>query len=273
MTTSEHPWQVAWLEALAVERNLSAKTVEAYRLDVSRLLTWLKVQRSVNPDEAAEKDISFYVGELARTGLSRASQRRTLAAIRSFYAYGIAEEWTTTNPAKGVVLPRLRRKLPRVLSVSDVERLLALPNVTDFYGLRDRAILELLYSAGLRASECVELRLRDLSMAQGFVRVLGKGGKTRIIPIGGHARVWVESYLSDSRGKLLGHRVSDWLFLAMACHKLGRTAEAKRWMDKTVEWASVNRNTIEHEWNWRGRLEYRTLQNEAEALLSSGQKR
>lgn len=222
MTSLEDPWLVAWLEALAVERNLSTKTVEAYRLDVSRFLTWLTLQRSRKPDDAAEKDISFYMGELARTGLSRASQRRSLAAIRGFYAYGIAEEWTTVNPAKGVVLPRLRRVLPRVLSVPDVERLLALPDVTDCYGLRDRAILELLYSAGLRASECVELRLRDLSMAQGFVRVLGKGGKTRIIPFGGHARTWVDTYLSDSRGKLLGHRVSDWLFLAKGGKRLSR---------------------------------------------------
>jgi integrase/recombinase XerD len=222
MRNSEHPWLVAWLEALAVERNLSPKTVEAYGLDVSRFLIWLTAHRATKPEDVGEKDISFYIGELARTGLSRASQRRTLAAIRSFYAYGIIEEWLKTNPAKGVVLPPLRRALPRVLLVADVERLLAMPDVTDCFGLRDRAILELLYSAGLRASECVELRLRDLSMAQGFIRVLGKGGKTRIVPFGGHARSWVETYLSDSRGTLLGRRVSDWLFLARGGRKLSR---------------------------------------------------
>ena len=222
MRNVDHPWLVAWLEALAVEHNLSAKTVEAYRLDVSRLLTWFTSQRSLEPDNADEKDISFYVGELARTGLSRASQRRNLAAIRSFYAYGIAEEWTKLNPAKSVVLPRLLRRLPRVLSVPDVERLLGLPDVTDRYGLRDRAILEILYSAGLRASECVELRLRDLSMAQGFVRVLGKGGKTRIVPFGSHAKEWISSYLSESRAKLLGRRASDWLFLARGGRRLSR---------------------------------------------------
>ena len=222
MRSARHPWLAAWLEALAVERNLSAKTVEAYRLDVSRFLTWLRMQRAKEPDSADAKDISVYVGELARTGLSRASQRRSLAAIRGFYTYGIAEERTKLDPAKGVVLPRLLRTLPRVLSVPDVEKLLGLPDVNDCYGLRDRSVLELLYSAGLRASECTTLRLSDVSMAQGFVRVLGKGGKTRIVPFGGHARDWVTRYLSQSRGKLLGRRASDWLFLAKGGRRLSR---------------------------------------------------
>jgi integrase/recombinase XerD len=219
---TDHPWVRSWLQSLAVERNLSQNTLSAYRLDVSRFVRWLAARFSKEPHNATTEMVSLYTGELARTGLSRSSQRRCLAALRSFYAYGIVEEWTHVNAAKGVVLPRLRRALPRVLSVDDVEKLLAQPDTANLYGLRDRALMELLYSAGLRASECSELRLRDLSLTQGFVRVTGKGEKMRIVPFGGHAREWIETYLSDSRGKLVGHQRINWLFVARGGRRLSR---------------------------------------------------
>ncbi|MCU0611659.1 MAG: tyrosine-type recombinase/integrase, partial [Candidatus Eisenbacteria bacterium] len=210
-----------WLRYLAVERNLSLLTTGQYEREAIRLRDWLEACRGRDMVNARTEDLSRFLGDLARSGLARASQRRAFAAIRSFYGFACAEGLVAVNPAAVVALPKMLRNLPKVLTVQGVESVLAQPDVTTPLGLRDRAMLELLYSAGLRASECLSLRVADASMAERMVRVLGKGAKVRIVPFGAVAHRWLLDYLERSR-PALQRRPCEWLFLTQRGTRVSR---------------------------------------------------
>ncbi|MBN1422968.1 site-specific tyrosine recombinase XerD [Candidatus Fermentibacteria bacterium] len=216
-----HDLVAHWLTFLAVERNLSPLTVSQYQHEVFRLLRWLFAQGTAEPASVRQKHLSAYLGELAQIGLARASQRRAFAAIRSLFRFAVAEGIVSTDPAATVSLPRMLRTLPKVLSVSSVEALLAQPDAATPLGLRDRAMLELLYSAGLRASEIITLRVADASLTDLVARVLGKGSKVRIAPFGAVARRWLGDYLDRAR-PLLARRHADWLFLTNRGTRISR---------------------------------------------------
>jgi integrase/recombinase XerD len=189
-----------YLEALALERGLAELTVEAYGRDLDRLRCELE---DSNRDllSATQEDLAAYLRQLRR-GLSPRSIRRVLVSLRGFYAFLVETGSRQDNPAVNLVAPRLLRRLPRVLAEGEVESLLAAPDTEKKLGIRDRAMIELLYSSGLRVSELVGLQLQQLRLDVGFVLVYGKGGRERLVPVGETAEQWLGRYLESIRPQL-----------------------------------------------------------------------
>jgi integrase/recombinase XerD len=191
-----------YLESLAVERGLSPHTVAAYRRDLERLGAAL--DRSPGGDllTADQEAIAAHLRELRRRGLSPRSISRALVAVRGFFSHLAEAGERPDNPAVNLLPPKLWRKLPRALGEPEVEALLKAPDVATPRGLRDRAMLELLYATGLRVSELVGLGLPQLRLEVGFLVAYGKGGKERVVPVGEEAEAWVSRYLREVRPQL-----------------------------------------------------------------------
>ena len=193
-----------FLDHLAVERGLSGNTVEAYRRDLRRYVSFLSSWGIRDVPGVTDEAVAAYVVQLTSSthddGLlyRPASIARMLSAVRSFHRFELREGVTDHDPTVGIVTPKLPRSLPRPLSVDEVTRLLEAPDARPV-GLRDRAILELLYGAGLRISELTGLDVDDVELEEGSVRVLGKGGKERDVPVGRYAREAVADYLARGR--------------------------------------------------------------------------
>ncbi len=190
-----------YLEGLALERGLSPNTVQSYGRDLERLRASL-ARRGGELAAADREGISAHLRELRRAGLAPRSVARALVAIRGFYAHLVEAGERGDNPAVDLSPPKLWRKLPRVLSEGQVEALLAAPDTAKPLGLRDRAMLELLYATGLRVSELVGLALPQLRLDVGFLVVYGKGGRERVVPVGEQAEGWLGRYLREVRGEL-----------------------------------------------------------------------
>jgi integrase/recombinase XerD len=195
-----------YLESLAVERGLSKNTVDGYRNDLTRLGESLA--RKGGPDllTADASALSAHLRELRRQGLSPRSISRALSALRGFYVHLVATGERADDPGVNLLPPKLFKTLPRVLSEAEVEALLAAPDVTTPLGLRDRAMLELLYATGLRVSELVGLQLPQLRLDAGFLVAFGKGSKERVVPVGEQAEAWVKRYLREIRPDLAAGR-------------------------------------------------------------------
>src|SRR5699024_7571839 len=176
-----------WLRRLAAERAPSPHTLAAYRRDLAKLTTWMQAQGIDDFAALTPDHMRGFVAKIHRNGLAPSSLQRLLSAWRSLFAWLLAEGHIEHDPAAGVRGPRTRRKLPQVLDTDEATRLVATPTDEDALGVRDRAMLELFYSSGLRLSELTGLRWRDLDLDEGMVRVLGKGSRTRIVPVGRHA--------------------------------------------------------------------------------------
>jgi integrase/recombinase XerD len=202
-----------YLAHLRVERGLTPATLESYARDLREYLDWLAGQAVHGLAEVTEPLILRHLGALQIRGLSRASQARHLAALRGLHKFASAEGITPTDPSEGVGATRGSRPLPNFLSVEEVDRLLAQPETATAQGARDRAMLEVLYASGLRVSELVSLPLSAIDSRVGVVRVRGKGGKERIVPVGERARDSLSTYLSGPRQKLLGTRRCSDLFV------------------------------------------------------------
>ena len=188
----------AYLEHLAVERRLSAHTTENYRRDLVALLDWMDAGGIAGfADIDGERLRGFIAGE-HRRGLSPKSLQRRLSALRSFFRYLLKRGRLAANPAQGLRAPKAPRKLPQILDPDEMTQLVEVPTDAPL-GLRDRALLELLYSSGLRVSELCALRWRDLDLAEALVRVSGKGGKVRIVPVGSHALAALAQWKDDQR--------------------------------------------------------------------------
>jgi integrase/recombinase XerD len=203
------PWRRVldrYLESLSVERGLSRNTVDGYRNDLSRLGGALARKGGRDLLTAAAADLSAHLRDLQRQGLSPRSSARALSALRGFYDHLITTGERTDNPAVNLLPPKLWKPLPKVLSEDEVERLLAAPDVATPLGLRDRAMLELLYATGLRVSELVGLTLPQLRLDVGFLVAFGKGNKERVVPVGDQAEHWVQRYLRDVRPDLAAGR-------------------------------------------------------------------
>jgi integrase/recombinase XerD len=188
-----------WLDGLAVERGLARNSIDAYRRDLLRLHDDLSGRAGIDPLAADAAALASHLRALRRSGLSPRSIRRALSACRGFYAHLVEEGERPENPAATLLPPRRLRELPRVLSEAEVEALLAAPDPATPLGLRDKAMLELLYATGLRVSELVGLTLGQLRMDQGFLTAFGKGSKERIVPVGEAAEAWVTRYLRVAR--------------------------------------------------------------------------
>jgi integrase/recombinase XerD len=205
-----------YLNFLLVEKGLSGKTLEAYGADLAGYLSFLTengIDRFSEDDTAA---VLKYLIAMRNRGLSARSRARHLVTIRGLYRFLVREKIIDHDPARLVDLPKSGFKLPDVLSITEVKRLIDAPDPQKPAGVRDTAMLELLYASGLRVSELITLKLQNLNLEAGFVRVFGKGSRERVVPIGQYARDKVHSYLETARPALLGRRLSPYLFTARA---------------------------------------------------------
>ena len=200
-----------FLDSLWLEKGLSKHTRSAYRTDLRSLAGWLE-GRGGALQRASRADLMAYMGWRLAAGYQARSSARMLSCVRSFYRYLLRQQLISEDPTRDVAMPKLGRPLPKSLSEADVERLLAAPDTEDSLGLRDRCMLEVLYATGLRVSELVGLRLDQLNLRQGVVRVTGKGSKERLVPLGEEAMTWLEQYLHSARIQLLAGRPADVLF-------------------------------------------------------------
>jgi integrase/recombinase XerD len=198
--------------ALWLERGLSDNTREAYSRDVQGLNAWLLDQSRGDALTASESDVQAYLGARLSRGSSHRSISRLLSSLRSFYQYLVREGDLSSDPTQHLDRPKPSRPLPKSLSESEVDQLLHAPDTSVVVEHRDLAMLEVLYASGLRVSELVGLTLPQLSLNQGVVRVFGKGGKERLVPLGEAAIETVTDYLGSTRQALLRDRQSDVLF-------------------------------------------------------------
>jgi integrase/recombinase XerD len=204
-STPVPPWRRVldrYLESLEVERGLSRNTVDGYRNDLSRLGEALVKKGGRDLLAALPADLSAHMRDLQRQGLSPRSSARALSAIRGFYESLVTVGERKDNPAVNLLPPKLWKPLPKVLSEDEVEALLDAPDVGTPLGIRDRAMLELLYATGLRVSELVGLTLPQLRLDVGFLIAFGKGSKERVVPVGEQAEMWVQRYLREVRPDL-----------------------------------------------------------------------
>ncbi|HEX6262393.1 MAG TPA: site-specific tyrosine recombinase XerD [Actinomycetota bacterium] len=217
-----------FLDHLAVERGLSSNTLEAYRRDLRRYLAFLGKRGVAEATRASEEDVAAFVRHLS--GAEYAPERRyqassvarALAAVRALHRFLALEGLTEDDPTQGVIRPRIPRSLPKPLSVDEVADLLAAPGDTEPPALRDTAILEVLYGGGLRISELVALDVDDVDLEEGSVRVVGKGEKERVVPLGRYAVRAAEAYLARGRPALAGARTRGALFLNQRGGRLTR---------------------------------------------------
>jgi integrase/recombinase XerD len=187
---------------LALERGAAANTQEAYARDVARFAAFAAAERIAGPGEATPRQLRAFVYHLKDLGLAPASVRRTVSAVRTYYRFLLDDGHVARDPSERLETPARWRTLPGVLTVADVERLLAAPSLDDPFAFRDRAMLELAYGAGLRVSEWITLGVRDLLFDDQLVRVFGKGAKERLVPIGRSAVGAAAVYLRELRPRL-----------------------------------------------------------------------
>jgi integrase/recombinase XerD len=202
----------AYLTHLTVERRLAANSIESYARDLNGLAEFA-AGRGRSVDLLTRQDLEALVRGLMSQGRSPRSVARAVACYRGFYRFLLIDGRLRANPSEELRPPRAWKVLPRHLSIDDVERLIAQPDVSTPRGLRDRAVIELLYATGMRVSELVMLRPADVHLEASYLTCTGKGEKQRIVPIGDEAAAWVKRYLQEARSLLLGRRKSTRLFV------------------------------------------------------------
>jgi len=211
MSAPGHPLIDRFLDSLWLEKGLADNTRASYRSDLALFNGWLE-GRGIELRNAGREAILDHLAWRLENGYQARSTARLLSGLRGFYRYLLREGDIAVDPTLRVELPRVGRPLPKAISEADVEALLAAPDIDDPLGLRDRAMLEVLYACGVRVSELVGLTLEQVSLRQGILRAFGKGRKERLVPLGEEALAWLERYLREARGTLLAGRPCDALF-------------------------------------------------------------
>ncbi len=200
-------------DALWLEDGLAPRSLESYRRDLTQLFTWLEPQ-GISPDQAQRGDIELFLAHRSLDeSIAARSLARQLTAIKRYQRWLLREGRRNDDPTLTVAAPRLPKPLPKTLSENDVEALINAPDINTPHGLRDRAMLEALYAAGFRVSELVGLPLAAVSLTDGVVRIMGKGSKERLVPLGEDAQDWIQRYVAAARPVLLKGRGSEALFV------------------------------------------------------------
>jgi integrase/recombinase XerD len=203
----------AFIHYLTVEKGLASNTLQSYERDLTYYLNHLELSGIQRLEDSSRQHITQYLLRLKQEGKASATLSRNVSSIRSFYQFLLRDRRITQDPSVHVETPKIERKLPKVLTMREVEDLLQAPDVTQPLGKRDAAMLELLYATGIRVSELVQLSLDDVHLQMGFIRCMGKGAKERIIPLGTKAIEALEMYLQNGRSKLLKKNKEETLFL------------------------------------------------------------
>ena len=212
-----------FIDHLWLEDGLSKNTLVSYRLDLTQFAAWLQQASAKTLLEASQADIQQYLAVRFPQSKPR-SISRLIASLRRFYRYYLREARVAADPTEQIDSPKLPRALPKSLNEAEVEALLKAPDIDSPLGLRDRAMLELLYACGLRVSELVGLKVTEVSLSEGVIRVTGKGSKTRLVPMGELAVEWIARYLKQSRPQILQKRLSDTLFVTQRGSAMTRQA-------------------------------------------------
>lgn len=212
-----------FLNCLRVEKGLSDNTIHAYRRDIAKFAEFAS-RRGLATKDVRRGDVVDFLGSLYRKGLDSRSVARHLVTIRNFFRFALTEGYIDDDPAATIESPKFRRSLPEFLSLEEVDRLLQHPDATTIVGMRDKAMIELMYSCGLRVSELCGLRVSDLQMEAGCLRCVGKGDKERLVPVGRQALQAVREYLRAARPKLLRGGSQPHLFLNQKGHPVDRIA-------------------------------------------------
>lgn len=210
-----------FLDAVWAEQGLSDNTLSAYGSDLRIFAKWLAGKPMLEVDGG---QLSEFLSSRYKEGIGSRSSARILSSLRRFYGYYIRENSIKIDPTALIESPHIGQLLPASLSEQDVELLLNAPEVTNALGFRDRTMLEMLYATGLRVSELVNLKFEQISFRQGVVRIIGKGNKERLVPVGEEAMSWLESYMSQARKTILGERQCDYLFVTSRAGNMTRQA-------------------------------------------------
>ncbi len=201
-------------DSLWLEDGLSRNTLESYRRDLSKFAAWLEKERQLSIPETTHADIQGFLAHLVGQQRAKAtSTSRALSSLKRLFRYLLRQNKVSADPTLQIAAPKLPRRLPKSLTEQDVEWLLNAPDVHAPLGLRDRAMLEVLYATGLRVSELVGLAVAQVSLDMGVVRVIGKGSKERLVPLGEEALDWLNQYLEQARPALLSGKLTDALFV------------------------------------------------------------
>ena len=220
----DNPVIERFLDGLWMEKGLSDNTLSSYRRDLAAYSNWLDSNHSSNLLKASDSDLMAYLGWRIEQGRSARSTSRFLSCMRGFYRYQVREGVIAKDPSLDVDSPKLGRSLPKSLSEEEVDRLLAAPDLGNPLEFRDRTMLELLYACGLRVTELVSLRLLQLGLNQGVVRIIGKGDKERLVPMGEEALSWLQKYLQGPRMELLNNVPAEVVFPSKRGSQMTRQA-------------------------------------------------
>jgi len=237
-----------FLDAIWMERGLSENTLGAYRADLLALNQRLE-ERNVELSRATRADLLDYIAWRAQGGAKPRSTARQLSSFRRFYRYLLREGLIAEDPTSQIAMPKIGRALPQSLTEDEVEALLAAPNVTEPLGHRDRAMLEVLYATGVRVSELINLRMSQLNLNQGVLRIVGKGDRERLIPLGDEAQDWLREFLGGPRSEILLERQTDYLFPTRRGDRMTRQAFwhiIKRYAKKAGIHKKLSPHTVRH---------------------------
>lgn len=237
-----------FLDAIWMERGLSENTLGAYRADLMALNQRLERQ-SINLIEARRADILSYIAWRAENGAKPRSTARQLSSFRRFYRYLLREGVIGDDPTANIAMPKIGRALPQSLTEDEVDALLAAPNVTEPLGHRDRAMLEVLYATGVRVSELINLKLSQINLNQGVLRIIGKGDRERLIPLGDEAQDWIREFIDGPRIEILLERQTDYLFPTRRGDRMTRQAFwhiIKRYAKKAGIQKKLSPHTVRH---------------------------
>jgi len=216
-----------YLNSVRVEKGLAENTIQAYRRDLGKFAAFAQ-QRQLSTKRVQRRDVIDFLATLYRQGLDSRSVARHLTTLRNFFRFALIEGYVGEDPSATIESPKFRRALPDFLSLEEVDRLLQQPDTTTITGIRDRAMIELMYSCGLRVSELCGLRVSDIRQEEGCLSCVGKGNKERLVPLGRQALEAVQRYLQSSRPKLLGERTCPYLFVGQTGAPIDRIAYWQR---------------------------------------------
>ena len=221
MSDSDRQILDAFIDNIWIEKGLSQNTLDSYRSDLEQFSKWLK-KNNLSYLKTSKKEILSYLSFLFQKGLGSKTVARKLSSLKSFFRYLVFKSIIPNDPSSEVETPKLLKSIPKSISEKEVEALLAAPDEKTDIGLRDKTMIETLYSCGLRISELTNLELLNLNLRQGVIRVIGKGQKERLVPMGDQLIGLLELYISSSRKNLLNKRHSDFLFLSTRGQRMTR---------------------------------------------------